>query len=725
MIRVDDILATVSRHHPSSDLDLIRRAYIFAALSHKDQKRDSGEPYLTHPLEVANILAEMRMDAVTVSVGLLHDVVEDTLAGTEQLQRLFGPEIAHLVDGVTKISQIQFSSQEEKQAANFRKLLLGLTDDIRVIMVKFADRLHNMRTLEHKKSDRRTAISTETLDIYAPLAHRLGLGKIRGELEDLAFKNLEPKAYEDLKMQVDRQRKVNEAFLREVKETIEQKMRESGIPSRTEARVKRLYSVYQKLKKQNITVDHVYDLMAVRIITADDKAHCYAALGVINTTWPPVPGRIKDFIGVPRPNGYQSLHTSVVAKGQPFEVQIRTEEMHRIAEEGIAAHWKYKDGKLTATSDDSLMRWLRQLVDWQQDVKHPDDFLSTLKMDLFPEEVQAFTPKGKVISLPRDATPVDFAYAIHSQVGHSCFGAKVNGRMVPLKTKLQNGDTIEILTQPGRNPSRDWLSFVKTARARNKIRHWLTLQEKQKSIELGRKLLEKEARKYRVNFKSLMENPKLLEVAAEYGCSKQDDVLSSIGFGKLSAKQILVRAAPDGLREPASESKISSVVKRVLGFGADATLKVKGFDDVLVYRAKCCNPIPGEKVVGYITRGKGVAVHSKTCKNVESLLLSPERWIEVDWGGKAQSTERFAVPLAVTTVNRPGLLAAVSSAISTVGANISTIDAHTSEDSATINVTVEIPDMKHLERVLESVRTIDGVHDVQRVTGAASAVKTG
>src|ERR1051325_9067055 len=529
MIRLEDILAKVEKHHPGDNFDLIRRAYIFSAKEHKGQVRASGEPYLTHPLEVSNLLAEMKMDAVTVSVGLLHDVVEDTLVSLEDVERIFGKEVAHIVDGVTKISQIKFTSNEAKQAENFRKMLLAMTDDIRVIMVKFADRLHNMRTLQYLAADRREAIARETMEIYGPLANRLGMGKIRGELEDLAFSYLDPKAYQELKDLVERDRRKHEAFLAEVTRIVQEKMREAGIPCYVESRIKRLYSIYLKLKKQRIAIDQVYDLLALRLIT-DSIKNCYAALGVIHNTWRPVPGRIKDFIAMPRPNMYQSLHTSVIASGQPFEVQIRTAEMHRIAEEGIAAHWKYKDGKLVADDrEDKRVSWLRHLVELQQEMKDPADFLSTLKIDLYPEEVYIFTPKGQVITLPRDATPVDFAYAIHTEVGTTCVGAKINGRMVPLKSKLKNGDIVEIITQPGHTPSRDWLMAVKTSRARNKIRHWLKIQESEKAIELGKKMLEKEARKYKTNLRDVLENEKLKALLPDYGASKPEDLLSQIG----------------------------------------------------------------------------------------------------------------------------------------------------------------------------------------------------
>ena len=718
MIRLEDILAKVEKHHPGDDFDLIRRAYIFSAKEHKGQVRASGEPYLTHPLEVANLLAEMKMDAVTVGVGLLHDVVEDTLVSLDEVERTFGPDVAHIVDGVTKISQIHFTSKEEKQAENFRKMLLAMTDDIRVIMVKFADRLHNMRTLQHLSGERREAIARETLDIYAPLANRLGMGKIRGELEDLAFSYLEPKSYQELKEVVERKRKSHEAFLAEVTRIVEAKMKEHGIPCQIESRVKRLYSISLKLRKQRISIDEVYDLLALRIIT-DNVKNCYAALGVIHNTWRPVPGRIKDFISLPRPNGYQSLHTSVIAGGQPFEVQIRTSEMHRIAEEGIAAHWKYKDGKLVADSkEDQRVSWLRHLVEWQQEIKDPDDFMSTLKVDLYPEEVYTFTPKGKVITLPRDATPVDFAYAIHTEVGHNCVGAKINARMVPLKTKLKNGDIVEISTQAGHRPSRDWLSFVKTSRARNKIRHWLTEQESEKAIELGRRVFEKEARKFKLNPKDVLEGEKLKALLSDYGASRTEDLLSSIGYGKISAKQVVARLVPDGASEqPEGESsRLASVVKKMFGIGTDAKLKVTGFDELLTYRAKCCNPIRGEEIIGYITRGKGVAVHSRNCPNVQNLLYDSARKIEVEWAGSSPVTEAYAVPLTITTANRTGMLAEIAAAVADVGSNIVNAEARTVDDRGMIELVVEIPDKKHLEKVIASIQRIGGVHDVTRST---------
>ena len=723
MIRLEQILEKVQQNHPGDDTEVVRRAYIFSAKEHKGQVRASGEPYMTHPLEVANILADMRMDAVTVSVGLLHDVVEDTLTTLEYLEEIFGPEIAHIVDSLTKISQIYFTSTEQKQAENFRKMLLAMSDDIRVIIVKLADRLHNMRTLRYLKLSRREAIARETLEIYAPLAHRLGMGRVRGELEDLAFSFLDPKSYKDLTNTLEKKRKVDAAFLEEVRGIVQEKMQEHDIRGTTEVRIKRIYSIDQKLRRQRISLDQVYDLLAIRIITEDIK-NCYATLGIIHNTWRPVPGRIKDFIAMPRPNMYQSLHTSVIAKGQPFEVQIRTAEMHRVAEEGIAAHWKYKDGKLVADNrEDQRVSWLRHLVEWQQEMKDPTDFLSTLKVDLYPEEVYTFTPRGKVVTLPSDATSVDFAYAIHTEVGDTCVGSKINGRLSPLKTRLSNGDIVEIVTQKGHTPSRDWLNFVKTSLARNKIRHWLTVQERKKSVELGRKLLEKEARKYKVNIKELSENGRLIEVAPEYGCSKLDDLYSGIGYGRISVRAVLEKVEPELLKSPAAQqSKISSVVKRVLGLDENVKIQVKGMDDLLVYRAKCCNPIRGENIVGYITRGKGVSVHSKECPNVQNLMYEPDRKIDVEWAGRPDDTESYAVHLAVVSRDRTGILAEISSAVSDVNANILDLSARTDEERGVIDMTVEIPDMKHLEKVIGSIRQLDGVYDVMRIPKAVNSV---
>src|ERR687890_528792 len=531
MIRFEDLVEKVRASNPDADTELLRRAYVFSAFEHKGQVRHSGEPYLVHPLEVADMLADMKLDVVAIAAGLLHDIVEDTQTSIDRIKELFGPDIAHVVEGVTKLGAIQFSSSEERQAENFRKMLLAMVDDIRVILVKLADRLHNMRTLHHLPEERRVKIAQETRDIYAPIANRLGMSKVKNELEELAFRYLEPKAYEALRSRVESRRRATEGMIEELKKTIAAKLADSQVPViQIEGRIKRLFSIHQKLKRQKIDLDQVYDLVALRIITPSVR-DCYATLGIIHQTWSPLPGRIKDFIATPRPNGYQSLHTSVVSdRGFPFEVQIRTSEMHRVAEEGIAAHWKYKEGRLGADRDEQYFIWLRQLLEWQQEVRDPQEFLQNLKIELYPEEVYIFTPKGEVKALPRDASPVDFAYAIHTDVGHQCVGARVNGKMVPLRTRLRNGDIVQVMTAPGHHPSRDWLNFVVTSRARNKIKHYIHAEEKARSLELGKKIFEKEARRYGLNVKSLTEGAAFASALSEGGYQKADDLFTAIAY---------------------------------------------------------------------------------------------------------------------------------------------------------------------------------------------------
>jgi len=712
MVQFEDILRKVQGYRPADDLGLVRKAYELSASEHRAQKRLSGEPFLSHPLEVANILADMRLDPICLAAGMLHDVVEDTPTSIDRIRQEFGPEVARIVGGVTKISRLQALGREEQQAENLRKMVLAMVDDIRVVLVKLADRLHNMRTLEHLPPEKRQWIAQETVEIYAPIAHRLGMGKVRGELEDLAFRYIEPEAHEEMKKEVETRRKVSEDFLAEVCAQVEAKMKEHSIPARISGRIKRLYSIWQKLKRQHITFDQVYDLLAIRIIT-DSVKNCYAALGIIHNTWRPVPGRIKDFIAIPRPNFYQSLHTSVIGpQGQPFEAQIRTEEMHRVAEEGIAAHWKYKDGQPMSKQDEERFAWLRQLVEWQQEMGDAGEFLSTLKVDLYPEEVYTFTPKGKVITLPREATPIDFAYAIHTEVGHHCVGAKVNGRIVPLKYRLRNGDIVEIVTQANPSPSRDWLPLVKTSRARNKIKHWINVAQRGRAIEIGKKLIEKEARKYDVALKKIGEED-YQRVAREYGCSQADDLSAGIGFGKFSARQILAKLVPSARLEAGQPSRLSRVVQHALGLARDAAIQVHGHDDLMVYRSKCCNPIRGEEIVGYITRGRGIAVHSKTCPNVQNLLYDSERRIEVEWAGPKYTV--YPVKLTLFTADRQGLLADVTSAISGVHSNIQNIEARTGDNQASIDVTVDIVDLKHLEKIVSSLKRIEGVYQVERV----------
>jgi guanosine-3',5'-bis(diphosphate) 3'-pyrophosphohydrolase len=715
--RFRDLMKKLETNRPNDDLEIVRKAYEFSQRYHLGQTRASGEPYLVHPLEVACVLADMKMDPVAISAGLLHDSVEDTSVTIVEIRKEFGEQVAHIVEGVTKISKIDFASHEQQQAENLRKMMLAMVDDIRVVLIKLADRLHNMRTLEHLPPERQHKIARETLDIYAPIAHRLGMGKIRGELEDLGFRYLDPIAYQTTHDAVEARRKQGEKFLAGVEAILRDKLQEAGITATVESRIKRLYSIHKKLVRQRITVEQVYDLCAMRVITRSVQ-DCYAVLGIIHNVWRPVPGRIKDFIAMPRPNFYQSLHTSVIAEeGTPFEVQIRTEEMHKMAEEGIAAHWKYKDGPVTA-QDEQRLAWLRQVVEWQRDVSDPNEFLSTLKIDLYPEEVYTFTPKGKVVVLPRDSSPIDFAYTIHTEVGHTCVGAKVNGRMVPLRHKLHSGDIVEIMTQPGHKPSRDWLAVVKSSRARNKIKHWLNIHQRERAIEIGRKLIEKEARKYRISLKDIKDED-LLKIASDYGLGRSDDLMAGIGFGKYSARQVLGRLAPPGAQpESDAEEKqgFASVVRRVFGGDANA-ITVKGHGDLLVYRARCCNPIRGEAVVGYVTRGKGVAVHSMNCPNVTNLMYEPERRIDVQWTRDKEEGVPAAYPVKLTLFcdDKWGMLKQITAVISDAKTNIRNIEARTGNGQANIDVVLDIADLKHLETILAGVRKIPGVHDVQRL----------
>jgi GTP pyrophosphokinase len=716
MIRFEDLVEKVRATNPDADIELLRRAYVFSAFEHKGQVRHSGEPYLVHPLEVADLLADMKLDVVAVAAGLLHDIVEDTQTPIEKIRDLFGADVAHVVEGVTKLGAIPFSSSEERQAENFRKMLLAMVDDIRVILVKLADRLHNMRTLQHLPEERRIKIAQETRDIYAPIANRLGMSKVKNELEELAFKYLEPKAYGALRHQVEGRRRATEGLIDDLTKTISAKLAEAQIPVITiDGRIKRLFSIHQKLKRQKIDLDQVYDFMALRIVTPSIK-DCYAALGIIHQTWSPVPGRIKDFIAMPRPNGYQSLHTSVISeRGFPFEVQVRTAEMHRVAEEGIAAHWKYKEGRVGADRDEQYFLWLRQLLEFQQDVRDPQEFLQNLKIELYPEEVYIFTPKGEVKALPRDATPVDFAYSIHTDVGHQCVGARVNGKMVPLRTRLRNGDIVQIVTAPGHHPSRDWLNFVATSRARNKIKHYIHAEEKERSLDLGRKLFDKEVRRFGLSVKSLTEGPAFATLLSESGYGKAEELFAAMGYGKLSARSVLARLVPQEQLKEAPESGLASVVRRVLG-GTEDKIKVRGFDDLMVFRARCCNPIRGEKIVGYITRGKGVSVHSAACPNVVNLLYDPERRIDVEWDKGADGSP-YTVRLSIQVEDRRGILADVSSKIAGINTNIRNVEARTDDDQmGRIDMTVEINDLKHLQKVIKSLRSVDGVVDVERAS---------
>jgi GTP diphosphokinase / guanosine-3',5'-bis(diphosphate) 3'-diphosphatase len=727
--RFEALLRRVRQNRPNEDISLIRKAWEFCVGHHAGQVRASGEPYIIHPLEVAEVLAEMKLDATAIAAGLLHDAVEDTPATSEEIESGFGDQVAHIVEGVTKIDKIQFANREDRQAENVRKMLLAMVSDVRVVLIKLADRLHNMRTLEHLKPDRQEAIARETLDIYAPLAHRLGMGKVRGELEDLAFRYTDPVSWEQVSAAVESRRVEGEQFLRSVEDTLVEQLRENNVEARVEWRIKRLYSVFQKQQRSKVTFDQVYDLLAVRVIT-QDVASCYAVFGLIHTLWRPVPGRIKDFIAIPRANRYQSLHTTIIGEGgHQFEVQIRTEEMHRIAEEGIAAHWKYKagDGSVTAR-DEERLNWIRQLVEWQKEMTDPNEFLSSLKMDLYPDEVYTFTPKGKVVVVPADATPVDFAYTIHTEVGHTCVGAKVNGRMVPLRTKLRTGDIVEIVTQKDHKPSRDWLQFVKSPRARNKIKHWLNEDQRRRAVESGRKLLEREAKKFKVPL-SQIDDRDLGRIAAEYGVATAADLLATLGQGKHSAHQVLGKLAPGILTpaetEPGADTKpggaegtMSEAVRKLHLTGSDS-LQVEGQNDLLVYRARCCNPIRGEEIVGYITRGKGVAVHARNCPNVQNLLYESDRRIAVEWSRVGDQSEghsqRYPVKMTVYCDDRTGLLKEMTAVISEDDTNIRGVEVKRGENGeAIVEFVVEAEDLHHLNRMVMGLRRVPGVRAVQR-----------
>jgi GTP diphosphokinase / guanosine-3',5'-bis(diphosphate) 3'-diphosphatase len=716
VIHFEEILEKVEAYNPGSDQDLLRRAYVFSAREHRGQVRRSGEPYLVHPLNVAAILADLKADDVSIVVGLLHDVLEDTLTTREAIAGQFGEEVTELVDGLTKIGKFSYVSREEEQAETFRKMILAMVSDLRVVMVKLADRLHNMRTLGFLPEAKRREIARETLDIYAPIAHRLGMGSVKGELEDLAFLYLEPEEHERVAREVARRMKVSEGMVSDVRRRIEARLSEASLQAEVSGRMKRYYSIWSKMKRTGVEAAQLYDILAFRVVVGETR-DCYETLGMIHQLWRPVPGRIKDYIAMPKPNFYQSLHTTVMGEtGQPFEIQIRTREMDLIAERGIAAHWKYKEGRLGPHADDARFQWLRQLVDWQSEVSDPRQFLSSLKVDLYPDEVYTFTPKGEVFAFPRGATPIDFAYRVHTDVGHRCVGARVNGKLVPLRTPLTNGDIVEILTASNQAPSRDWLSSVVTSRARHKIRHFIHEEEKRQSVELGRRLLERELKKYRRTVRKLEADGALARELKQWGFTRPDDLYAAIGYGKLAPRAALERFVPAeelARAEPEKkESAVSRVVRKILPFGVP-DIAVVGHNDLMASLAKCCNPVPGEKIVGYITRGRGVSVHSESCPNVKNLLYDPERRIEVAWAGEKKSS--YAIELEVVAEDRPGLLADVTQAIAGEGSNIRRIEARVGEArEGYVSVSLETSDLKQLEKILGRIRSVGGVRDVIR-----------
>jgi GTP pyrophosphokinase len=718
-LRIEGILDKVHEYNPQADVGPVMRAYVFAAKAHRGQERVSGEPYLTHPLQVAGILTELRMDTAAIAAGLLHDVVEDTKATQEEIQAHFGGEVAALVDGVTKLSRIPFSTREEAQAENIRKMVLAMSKDIRVILVKLADRLHNMRTLEPLPEAKRHLIARETLDIYAPLAHRLGIYWIKAELEDLALRYLDAEAYRDLAARIATKRQEREGDINEVLGLLRGKLAEVDIKAQITGRPKHFYSIYKKMRDQKKEFDEIYDLTAVRVIT-DSLKDCYGTLGVIHTLWKPISHRFKDFIAVPKSNGYQSLHTTVIGpKGDPVEIQIRTWDMHRVAEEGIAAHWKYKEGRSSIDPTDQSFVWLRQLMEWQRELKDSKEFLHTLKVDLFPDEVYVFTPRGDVKPFPKGATPIDFAFAVHTDVGLRCVGAKVNGRLVPLRTELQNGDIVEVLTSPNHTPSRDWLKIVKTPRARSKIRQWIKNEERTRSVSLGRDMLEKEIRRLGKSPAQLLKPEALAAVLGRYGLGSEDEFFAAVGYGKVPPRQAVARLLPPEEMQALTETEAAREKKAERKPGrprpADDGVRIRGIDDILVRFSKCCSPVPGDEIIGFITRGRGVSVHTVDCPNAVSLMADPERQIAVHWDGQRKSAHQVKIRVQIGK-DRPGILAEISTAISGTNANIAHAEIRVTEERTGVNTFVlEVNDLDQLQAAMQAIEKVDGVVGVERV----------
>lgn len=718
MIRYEDLEEKIADYNPDVDFDLLRKAYVFSAREHQGQVRKSGEPYLTHPLEVANILVDLQLDIDTICVGLLHDVVEDTLTSVSNIREYFGDSIADIVDGVTKISQINFSSTEERKSENYRKLILAMVDDIRVIMVKLADRLHNMRTLEHLSPEKQKRISRETLDIYAPIAMRIGMSRIRGELQDLAFRYIDPVAYNRLTAKLAAHDSEKQSFIREVTAELEETLKTHGVKAIIESRIKRIYSIYEKMKRKNISFDQVYDLVAFRVLV-NSISECYTALGLVNNKWKPVPDRIRDFIAVPRQNMYQSLHSTVIhSSGHPFEIQIRTHDMHKVAEEGIAAHWKYKEGRILDNTDDTRFKWLRDLMDMQKEIKDPLQFLSNLKIDLYPDEVYVFSPVGDVIALPVGATALDYAFYIHTELGYKCVGAKVNKRIVPLKTVLENGNIIEILTGADAHPNREWLDIAKTNRARMSIRRWLNQNEELESVELGKTILRSILKQHNLGLRKVS---RLLEkVAFDKGYDSLINLYASLGTGQNTGKEILKALEPElgiSFDDETSRYKttLGGFVEKVFDKG-DSSILVSSHHGLLVHRASCCNPVKGEPIVGFLTLGKGIAVHYSDCPELRKLLVEPERRVPVSWDFETEKEEVFPAKIVLHTSNTPGILAEIAVSVSEKKANMADIMAKSNNElkEARMEIIIEVRDITHLNEILETIREIDGIHEAHR-----------
>jgi GTP diphosphokinase / guanosine-3',5'-bis(diphosphate) 3'-diphosphatase len=701
---------SVEAHAERLDLDLIARAYRFSEKAHTGQKRASGEDYLQHCIEVTKILADLHLDTSSLASGLIHDVVEDTEVTLDDVTAAFGEEIATIVDGVTKIGKVQFRSTTEQQVENYRKLLISMAQDARVITIKLADRLHNMRTLEHLRTDKRRRIALETREIYAPLAHRLGMAQIRWELEDLAFKHLEPDAYRELAKKIADRRREREEQIEALRGPLEEELRTTGIPCEVYGRPKHLWSIHRKMVQRGRPYDEIYDLMAIRVVT-DTIANCYHALGVIHNKWTPLQERFHDYIATPKSNMYRSLHTTIFGPGgRLYEIQIRTHEMHRTAEYGIAAHWRYKEGERRPADDvDERLTWFRQVLEWQQDTREPEEFMEFLRIDLFQDEIFVFTPKGDVKQLPRGATPIDFAFAVHTEVGLHCSGAKVNGRIAPLSRELKNGDTVEVMTDARQKPSRDWLAFVKTARARQKIRHWIKQVENESALELGTELFTRELRKVR------KEKPKdegeLHRAAQALSYDSFDDVLAALGRGDLGPSAILKELFPgEETAVPKPPTALERLVERVRGNGRG--VRIQGLDNTLVRYSQCCQPVPGDAVIGYITRGRGISIHRTDCPNVLNLSEHPERRIEIEW--EAESGDRFFVRIIVDGNDRRGLLSDIATAISDTGTNISSAEIKSKEGGMTGSFVVEVQDLAHLKKVMKYIRRVNGVASAER-----------
>ena len=716
-IRVGDLVEKVQAYHPTADVEMIRRAYDFSAAVHKGQKRLSGEPYLIHPIAVAGIIADLKLDVPSIVSGLLHDTLEDTLTTFEQIKGNFGAQVAALVDGVTKLSRVNFTSHEQKQAENFRKMILAMAKDVRVILIKLADRTHNMRTLNHLPVEKQIATAEETLEIYAPLAHRLGIGWIKSELEDLTLKHLRPEIYYQLKRNVAQKKGTREKYSNEVISVISKKLAEEGIDAEVTGRPKHFYSIYRKMESQDLPFDQILDLVGFRIVV-DSVRECYEVLGVVHAYWKPVPGRFKDYIALRKPNMYQSLHTTVIGPyGQRVEIQIRTHEMHRVSEEGIAAHWRYKEGKDFQFNEIQRFAWLRQLLEWEQNLEDPQEFLHSIKEDLFPDEVYGFTPKGDLWNFPKGATVIDFAYRIHTDIGHHCTGARVNGQLVPLRYIMRSGDTVEIITTHQQLPSRDWLKLVKTPRAKSRIRNWIKAQQKERSLALGREILEGDMSRHNLDYAELRRGGKIKAIAQELGAKDEEALLASVGYGRITPRQVLMKLLPPekldgGRKQP--EGALGRLFRLVGRQKRDRGVKVKGAGDVLVRFARCCHPLPGEEIIGFITLGRGVTVHVSSCSAV--LESDPHRKVEVNWEEEGQTPR--SIKIEVSCIDRPGLLAAISSAITSAEVNIARAHVRTFRDQkATNTFEIMITNTDQLKRVLRSISKVKGVNKVIRARG--------